>query len=66
MSQYESSYIDYTVKFTQILEETLSFVDNKPKAKKDVDFLIVIQCFIQEITNKLKNHLDISKYLFLI
>jgi hypothetical protein len=61
MSKYDSSYIDYTFKFTQTLEETLSFVDNKIKAKKDVDFLIIIQLFIQEITYKLKNHLDPSK-----
>ena len=50
----------FSVNLTNSLERTLNFVESKHEATKDIDLLIVIQTFVQQITSNLKQHLDPS------
>ena len=51
---------DFSNDLTESLEQTLHFVESKNEATKDIDLLIVIQTFVQQITSNLKQHLDPS------
>ena len=50
----------FSVDLTNSLERTLNFVESKHEATIDIDLLIVIQTFVQQITSNLKQHLDPS------
>jgi hypothetical protein len=49
----------FPVELANSLEFTLNFVQNT-NATNDIDLLIVIQTFVQQITSNLKQHLDPS------
>ena len=49
----------FPVELANSLEFTLNFVQNT-SATNDIDLLIVIQTFVQQITSNLKQHLDPS------
>ena len=51
---------DFSVDLTISLQQTLNFVQSKHEAANDIDLLIVIQTFIQQIASNLKQHLDPS------
>jgi hypothetical protein len=59
MSIQAISY-DKLLNLTNTLEEAVLFVENKQKTNDDVDFLIVIQSFVQQMAIGLENHLDMS------
>jgi hypothetical protein len=61
MSRNSISY-DKILQLTNSLEETLIFVESQA-ANNNVDFLIVIQSFIQQITFGLQNKLDLSAFI---
>jgi hypothetical protein len=50
---------NFAVELANALEFTLDFVQNK-NASNDIDLLIVIQTFIQQISFNLKKYLDPS------
>ena len=51
---------DFSHDLTKSLERTLNFVQNQHEATRDIDLLIVIQTFVQQITLNLSQHLDPS------
>ncbi len=57
MDQFDLNQTPYLV---DSLEKTLSFVESE-NAKQDVNILIVIQSFVQQITCSLFENLDPSK-----
>ena len=50
---------NFADQLTNALELTLDFVQTK-NAKNDIDLLVVIQTFVQQITVNLKQNLDAS------
>ena len=50
---------NFVDQLTNALELTLDFVQTK-NAKNDIDLLVVIQTFVQQITLNLKQNLDPS------
>ena len=58
MDQFDLNQTPYLV--VDSLEKTLSFVESE-NAKQDVNILIVIQSFVQQITCSLFENLDPSK-----
>jgi hypothetical protein len=45
---------------TESLQQMLNFVQNNSASTNDIDLLVVIQTFVQQITINLKQHLDPS------
>jgi hypothetical protein len=52
--------LDEAINLTKSLELVLTFVTDK--ANSDVDLLIAIQTFIQNITINLEKHLDLGMF----
>jgi hypothetical protein len=49
----------------KLCESALSFIKND-KSKYDIDFLVLLQVYIQRITYEFKNHLNESKLIYFI
>jgi hypothetical protein len=61
-TETESNNIKFnTIYLCKSLENTLSFIQSE-NATKDVDFLITVQSFVQNILANLVNYLDQSKF----
>ena len=56
---------DFPHDLTKSLERTLNFVQNK-NATNDIDLLICIQTFVQQISLNLENFLDPSMLIAII